>query len=106
MQAYRSDRGRGLAPRGARQAPWFISWTGPYPAIALIAALPRLGILLHEREEITAAFTEKSDEFAQTFVASGTYGFIPGEPSAYTQPLYGFFLVPLYEVAGRSWISI
>ena len=37
--------------------------------------------------------TEKSDRFARTFVDSGTFGFIPGVPSAYTQPLYGFFLV-------------
>ena len=38
---------------------------------------------------------------------SGTFGFVPGHPSAYTQPLYGWFLVPLYwlvrpPLAGRS----
>ena len=77
--------------------------------LALIAAactLPRLAVLLARRGEITAAFTEKSDDFAQTFLASGTYGFIPGQPSAWTQPLYGFFLIPLYEVFGRSWASV
>ncbi|TML15418.1 MAG: glycosyltransferase family 39 protein [Actinobacteria bacterium] len=28
---------------------------------------------------------------------------MPGEPSAYTQPLYGFFLVPIYWIFGRTW---
>lgn len=77
-----------------------------YPALALAAALPRLAVLLYERGDIVAAFTEKSDTFARTFVESGTYGFIPGIPSAYTQPLYGFVLVPLYATGGRSWLSI
>jgi 4-amino-4-deoxy-L-arabinose transferase-like glycosyltransferase len=36
-------------------------------------------------------------------VHHGTFGFIPGEPSAYTQPLYGFFLVPIYWIFGRTW---
>ena len=36
----------------------------------------------------------------------GTFGFIPGEPSAYTQPLYGFFLVPIYWIFGRTWWSV
>ena len=36
----------------------------------------------------------------------GTFGFIPGEPSAYTQPLYGWFLIPVYWIFGRSWLSI
>ena len=34
---------------------------------------------------------------------TGTYGFIPGHPSAYTQPLYGWFLIPLYWIFGRHW---
>ncbi len=67
------------------------------------AVVPRLAVLLYERGEILTEFTEKSDDFARTFVASGTYGLVPGVPSAYTQPLYGFFLVPLYELLGRSW---
>ena len=54
----------------------------------------------------SAAFTEKSDDFARTFVESGTYGFIPGEPSAYTQPLYGFLLVPFYALDGRNWAAV
>ncbi|MGI8421997.1 MAG: glycosyltransferase family 39 protein [Gaiellaceae bacterium] len=71
--------------------------------IAAAAVLPRLVVVLHERGAITAAFTDKGDDFARTFLASGTYGFIPGQPSAYTQPLYGFFLIPLFKLFGRSW---
>lgn len=75
-------------------------------ALVLAAAvLPRLGVLLLERGDILASFTEKSDDFARTFVESGTFGFIPGEPSAYTQPLYGFFLVPLYAIE-RHWALV
>ena len=64
----------------------------PWHLVVLAAALPRLGILLHERGSILTSFTEKSDDIAQTFVHSGTFGFIPGEPTAWTQPLYAFFL--------------
>jgi hypothetical protein len=78
----------------------------PYAAVAVACVVPRLAILLHERDAITASFTEKSDTFAQTFVQHGTFGFIPGEPSAYTQPLYGWFLIPVYWIFGRSWLSI
>jgi 4-amino-4-deoxy-L-arabinose transferase-like glycosyltransferase len=74
--------------------------------IAAAAVLPRLAVLLYERDRILTKFTEKSDDFAQTFVHSGTFGFIPGEPSAYTQPLYGFFLVPLYWIFGRHWLLV
>ena len=77
-----------------------------YPLLAFVCAVPRLAILLHERGAITASFTEKSDTFALTFVQHGTFGFLAGEPSAYTQPLYGWFLVPVYWAAGRSWESI
>jgi 4-amino-4-deoxy-L-arabinose transferase-like glycosyltransferase len=69
------------------------------------SVLPRLVLLLHERGSILASFTEKSDDFAQTFVASGTYGFVPGIPSAYTQPLYGWFLIPLYWL-DRNWAVV
>jgi hypothetical protein len=65
-----------------------------------------LAVLLYERSDITAAFVDKGDDFAQTFLDSGTYGFIPGIPSAYTQPLYGFFLVPLYWIFERSWVTV
>ena len=68
--------------------------------------LPRLAALVVERDDVTSAFVDKGDVFAQTFVESGTYGFVPGIPSAYTQPLYGFFLTPLYWIAGRSWASV
>jgi 4-amino-4-deoxy-L-arabinose transferase-like glycosyltransferase len=74
--------------------------------IAAAAIVPRLIVLLHERGRILTAFTDKSDDFAQTFVHHGTFGFIPGEPSAYTQPLYGFFLVPIYWIFGRTWWSV
>jgi 4-amino-4-deoxy-L-arabinose transferase-like glycosyltransferase len=71
--------------------------------LGLATALPRLGALLHERGAILASFTDKGDDFARTFLATGTYGFIPGHPSAYTQPLYGWFLIPLYWIFGRHW---
>jgi hypothetical protein len=74
--------------------------------VAAAAITPRLIVLLRERGDILTAFTDKSDDFAQTFVHQGTFGFIPGEPSAYTQPLYGFFLVPVYWIFGRHWWSV
>jgi hypothetical protein len=77
-----------------------------YSALAIVCAAPRLGVLLHVRETITGSNAEKSDLFAQLFVAHGTYGLLPGEPSAYTQPLYGWFLIPVYGIFGRSWASI
>jgi 4-amino-4-deoxy-L-arabinose transferase-like glycosyltransferase len=75
-------------------------------AIAAAAIVPRLIVLLHERRDILTAFTDKSDDFAQTFVKHGTFGFIAGEPSAYTQPLYGFFLAPIYWIFGRTWWAV
>ena len=78
----------------------------PYWLIPLAVVLPRLAALFHERGAITAAFTDKGDDFALTFVHTGTYGFIPGQPSADTQPLYGFFLVPIYWILGRHWLWI
>ena len=74
--------------------------------IAAAAIVPRLVVLVHERGLILTAFTDKNDDFAQTFVHHGTFGFIPGEPSAYTQPLYGFFLVPVYWIFGRTWWAV
>jgi 4-amino-4-deoxy-L-arabinose transferase-like glycosyltransferase len=74
--------------------------------VVAAAVLPRLAVLLYERNDILSAFTEKSDDFAKTFVDHGTFGFLPGEPSAYTQPLYGFFLVPLYWIFGRHWLVV
>jgi 4-amino-4-deoxy-L-arabinose transferase-like glycosyltransferase len=74
--------------------------------LALVTALPRLLALLKERGTILVAFTDKGDDFARTFLATGTYGFIPGHPSAYTQPLYGWFLIPLYWIIGRHWLVV
>ena len=71
--------------------------------LVLATALPRLAALLHERGSIVVANVEKGDVFARTYLAHGTYGFIPGHPSAYTQPLYGWFLLPLYWIFGRHW---
>jgi 4-amino-4-deoxy-L-arabinose transferase-like glycosyltransferase len=83
-----------------------VSRRAVYASLVLVSALPRLVVLLVERGDILAGSVEKSDIFARTFVESGTYGFLPGQPSAYTQPLYGWFLVPVYWIFGRSWISI
>jgi hypothetical protein len=77
-----------------------------YSALALVCAVPRFGVLLHVRNVIMASNAEKSDLFAQLFVAHGTYGLLPGEPSAYTQPLYGWFLIPVYWIFGRAWWSV
>src|SRR5437763_14539445 len=77
-----------------------------YALVAAAAILPRLAVLLHERGGITAAYVDKGDVFARTLIAHGTYGFIPGRPSAYTQPLYGVFLVPLYWIFERSWVVV
>jgi hypothetical protein len=71
--------------------------------LVVVTALPRLVALAVERADIVNANVDKGDVFARTLLAHGTYGFIPGHPSAYTQPLYGFFLVPLYRVFDRSW---
>jgi 4-amino-4-deoxy-L-arabinose transferase-like glycosyltransferase len=77
-----------------------------YGGLAILCAVPRLVVLLHVRDTILGSNAEKSDLFAQTFVAHGTYGLIPGEPSAYTQPLYGWFLIPVYWIFGRTWWSV
>jgi len=74
-----------------------------YVLVAALAAVPRAIALAHERGHILAAFADKGDIFARTLARSGTYGFLPGHPSAYTQPLYGFFLAPLYWILGRHW---
>ena len=74
-----------------------------YAIVAAAAILPRLVVLLSERGTILAELVEKSDRFAQTLVASGTFGFLPDRPSAYTQPLYAWFLAGLYWVFERNW---
>lgn len=80
--------------------------TRAYALVAAACALPRIAIVLIERGKLLDRFTEKSDQIAQTFVDSGTFGFLPDVPTAYTQPLYGFFLSPLYFVFGRSWLAV
>jgi 4-amino-4-deoxy-L-arabinose transferase-like glycosyltransferase len=75
-------------------------------AVAVAAAVPRLAVLAHERKTILEAFVDKSDRFAVTLVDHGTFGFLPGVPSAYTQPLYGWFLAGIYLPFGRSWLGI
>ena len=77
-----------------------------YTIVLAASVLPRLVVLLHERGAILASNTEKSDSFALTFIHSGTYGFIPGQPSAWTQPAYSFFLIPIYWIFGRTWPSV
>jgi 4-amino-4-deoxy-L-arabinose transferase-like glycosyltransferase len=77
-----------------------------YAVVLAACCLPRLGVLLHERGAILTAFTEKSDDFARTFIHSGTFGFIPGQPSAWTQPAYSFFLIPIYWIFGRNWPAV
>jgi hypothetical protein len=76
-------------------------------AIVLAAAvLPRLVVLLTERGEILSELVEKSDRFARTLVASGTFGFLPGRPSGYTQPLYAWFLAGVYQLFERHWLVV
>jgi len=74
--------------------------------VVAAAVVPRLAVLLYERGDILSSFTEKSDDFARVVVSSGTYGFVPGIPSAYTQPLYGWFLAALYWVVSRHWLVV
>src|SRR5512134_2454414 len=74
--------------------------------VALAAALPRLVVLARERETILEEFVDKSDRFAQTLVDHGTFGFLADVPSAYTQPLYGWFLAALYFPFGREGLVV
>jgi 4-amino-4-deoxy-L-arabinose transferase-like glycosyltransferase len=74
--------------------------------VIVVAVAARLAVLLVERGAILETFVEKSDAFAQTLLESRTYGFVPGHPSAYTQPLYGWFLAGLYWAVGRHWFVV
>jgi hypothetical protein len=76
-----------------------------YALLVAACALPRLVVLVHERAAILADM-EKSNTLAQVFLKSGTFGYLPGEPSASTQPLYGWFLIVVYWIAGRHWWSV
>jgi 4-amino-4-deoxy-L-arabinose transferase-like glycosyltransferase len=75
-----------------------------YALVVAACAVPRVLVMLHERAGLLANM-EKSDLIAQVFVKTGTFGYVPGEPTAYTQPLYGWFLSAVYWVAGRHWWS-
>jgi hypothetical protein len=74
--------------------------------VVLAASIPRLLVLGRERETILEEFVDKSDRFAVTLVEHGTFGFLPDVPSAYTQPLYGWFLAGLYLPFDRSWLAV
>jgi hypothetical protein len=74
--------------------------------VATAAAVPRLFVLERERETILEEFVDKSDRFATTLVEHGTFGFLPDVPSAYTQPLYGWFLAAVYYPFGRDWLAV
>ena len=74
--------------------------------VVLVAAAPRVLVLARERETILEEFVDKSDRFATTLVDHGTFGFLAGAPSAYTQPLYGWFLAGIYLPFGRSWLAV
>lgn len=68
--------------------------------------MPRLLVLAVERGTILEEYVEKSDRFARTLVESGTFGFLPDVPSAYTQPLYAWLLAGVYWPFGYSWVAV
>lgn len=76
-----------------------------YALVAAACALPRLVIVFHERVALLQNL-EKSTVLAHVFLKSGTFGYLPGQPSAYTQPLYGWFLIVLYWFTGERWWSL
>jgi hypothetical protein len=76
-----------------------------YGILIAVCVLPRAAVLLHERASVLANF-EKSKVLAQLYLRDGTFGYVPGHPSAYTQPLYGWFLIALFWVAGFHWWSV
>ena len=75
-----------------------------YALVAAIAIVPRVLIAAHERGALFVD-PEKSDILARVFLKTGTFGYIPGKPSAYTQPLYGWFLIVVYWILGHHWWS-
>jgi 4-amino-4-deoxy-L-arabinose transferase-like glycosyltransferase len=76
-----------------------------YAVVIAACALPRLAVIVHERAGILGDM-EKSDILARVFLHTGTFGYVPGVPSANTQPLYGWFLIAVYWIAGRHWWSL
>jgi hypothetical protein len=82
-----------------------------YSIVILVCAVPRLVVLLRERGALTGSPPihsgfEKSWELAWLFVHYGVFGYVPGHPSANTQPLYGWFLIPIFWIAGFHWWSV
>jgi hypothetical protein len=79
-----------------------------YAIVVAAAVIPRLLVVAHERHNVILPpeLVEKNVFFARTFVHSGTFGYVPGMPSADDQPLYGFFLIPLYWLFNGHWLSI
>jgi Dolichyl-phosphate-mannose-protein mannosyltransferase len=76
-----------------------------YAVVIGACALPRLVLLLHERAALLDNF-EKSHILASLYLKDGTFGYVPGHPSAYTQPLYGWFLIVVFWIAGFHWWSV
>ncbi len=76
-----------------------------YALVAAVCALPRLAIVFHERAALLENM-EKSSTIAHVYLNTGTFGYVPGHPSAYTQPFYGWFLVVVYWLFGEHWWSI
>ncbi len=80
-----------------------------YALVASACFLPRLIALLHEGAALLPlndSGVEKSDLIARVFLKTGTFGYIPGEPTAYTQPVYAWFMIAVYWLAGRHWWSL
>jgi 4-amino-4-deoxy-L-arabinose transferase-like glycosyltransferase len=82
-----------------------VSRARAYALVVGACALPRIVLLVHERGGITVNF-EKSRLLAQMYLRNGTFGYVPGHPSAYTQPLYGWFLIPVFWIGGFHWWSV
>ena len=78
----------------------------PYVVLAVAAGLPATRrAALRARVRSSPRTPTRATTSRSSSSSSGTYGFIPGIPSAYTQPLYGFFLIPIYWVE-RSWVTV
>jgi 4-amino-4-deoxy-L-arabinose transferase-like glycosyltransferase len=77
-----------------------------YALVAVACLLPRAIALIHEGGAILQSGVEKSDLIARVFLKSGTFGYVPGEPTAYTQPLYAWFMIAVYWIGGRHWWSL
>jgi 4-amino-4-deoxy-L-arabinose transferase-like glycosyltransferase len=76
-----------------------------YAVVIAVCALPRIAVLVHERADVLQNF-EKSYLLAQLYLKDGTFGYVPGHPSAYTQPFYGWFLIVVFWIAGFHWWSV